>query len=558
MLMKRKYSTALYVLWAVMATCFFDSCSKSKELSEDPYAGGKQVLDIQFESKSNELNAVKAGHQLELKVRGLMKYHDNFRFFVNEIETSVVSYTDSTLRFIVPEQASTGSVWIVAQDQTFFGPVIQVGGKVSVDETFKIVNGAGRLENQGLASVYDAEILPNAKFWLTGAFNTFELKGTEAKPNGGIVQVTADGVYDTGDGVNFGIGVVGADQAVYSINRINTGTQSGKYIIAGSFSAYNSKKVNRQTITNITRLNSNGTLDTIVTTDIVNPKPEQFWKNKDTIPSFNGGVDGFVRKTFIFGEQIYVIGGFRNYKRIYYPNSSYDEKVYDVARMRQLVRLNMDGSMDSTFHYNTVTNQSAAGANGGIVDAMMQTDGKLILVGNFTTFNGQMANRIVRLNLDGSVDPTFQTGTGANDDIYSIRYNTTTKKITVAGAFSSFDGKAQSGIAVLQADGKLDAGFVGRKISGGGVTFAGQLNNGKIIVTGTFNKYGDYVRQGFMILEANGQIDPAFNNTGGFQGEVYDMIETSANGGVKVMLVGNISRFNTRFPKNVLRIFIAN
>lgn len=557
MLNKIKHRTKLLAAFVLCAATFFLSCEKKNELADDPYAGGKQVLDINFVSKAGDLDVVNSGAELELKVRGLLKYADQFQFFVNEIETEVLAYTDSTLRFIVPQQASTGSVWIIADEQTFFGPVIKVGGKVSVDESFKIINGAARLEADGSATVFDTQILPNGKFWLTGGFNTFEQKGTEDKPNGGIVQVNADGAYDTGD-VNFGIGAVGGARTIYSVNRIGAGTQSGKYIIAGHFNAYNSERTNRQTINNVTRLNDNGTLDTMTTADIVNPKPAEIWKNQDTVATFNGGVDGVIRKTFIFGEQIYVIGNFQNYKRIYYPNSTWDEKVYDVTRMLQLVRMNMDGSMDSSFHYNAVEKQSPRGGNGGISDAIMQTDGKLILAGNFTTFNGVTANRIVRLNLDGSVDDSFLAGTGANGDISSIRYNATTNKITLSGVFTSFNDKALSGVAVLNADGSLDPNFAGEEISGGGVTFAAQLNNGRIIVTGTFKKYGDYGRQGFMILESNGQIDPAYNNTGGFQGRVYDMVETAATGGTKVMLVGDIARFNTMFPKNVLRIFIAN
>lgn len=557
MITNLKYRIGFLLGGFVFLSCLIGSCAKSTSLAEDPYAGGKQILDITFISKTTDPDIVSAGATLDLQVKGLMKYKDNFKVFVNEIEAKVLNYSDSTIQFEVPLTASTGSVWISAEGQTFFGPIVKIGGKVSTDATFKIVNGAGRLSSGGAATVFDIEQLPSGRFWVVGAFDNFELKGTEEVPNGGIAQLDPDGGYITND-INFGKGVVGGSKAIYSISRINVGSQNGKYIIAGSFTGYNSTKTNRQVMNNITRLLANGNLDTTITSDIVNPKPEQVWKNRDTVPTFNAGVDGVIRKTFVFGEQIYIIGNFQNFKRIYYPNSTYDEKVYDVTRMLQMVRVNMDGSMDSTFHYNKATRQSAAGGNGSIIDATLQSDGKLILVGNFTSFNGVSVNRIVRLNLDGSVDLTFKTGTGADGDIMSVRFNATTNKIVVSGMFNTFNGKAASGVALLNSDGSSVDSFIGEKISGGSVTFAGQLNNGKIIVTGAFNRYGDYLRQGFMILEPDGTLAVGYNNTGGFEGRVYDMIETPVSGGSKVVLVGDIFRFNAMLPRNVLRLMIAN
>jgi hypothetical protein len=545
---------------AILAITVIVACKKDKGIAADPYAGGKGALPISILSKNTSPDIVTAGTSLTIRVSGLTtaKYKDtDFKIFVNEIEAPLTARTDSTISFNVPLEASTGSMWIQLNDQLFFGPVVKVGGKVSVDNTFKVVNGAGTVSGTGSSDVYTMQPLSAGSFLLGGAFSNFELKGTEKLPNGGIVQVDADGGYTTANSFNFGKGAVGNNQTIYSINLINTGTYSGKFIVAGSFTAYNSTRGNRQTLSNITRLNANGTLDSTIV-DVINPKLEETYKNKDTVASFNAGVDGTVRKTLMFGEQIYIIGNFQNFRRMYLPNSSYDAKVYDVTKMRQMVRVNNDGSMDSTFHYNKVTKQSAIGANGGITDAIMQTDGKLILVGNFTTFNGTAANRIVRLNLDGSVDNTFNVGTGSDGDIYSIRYNATTNKIVIAGLFKTFNGKTVSGINLLNADGSNVTTFTSLGFTGGVITFAGQLSNGKILVTGSFNRYGTYLRQGFSILEADGSLAVGYNNTGGFQGRVYDMYEKSVANGTSVILIGNIARFNTIIPHNVLRLIIAN
>ncbi|MGM9478497.1 DUF5008 domain-containing protein [Pedobacter sp. GSP4] len=552
---KYKFKAHLFLATCLVAT--FVSCKKQNGLTEDPYAGGKKPLDITFVTKTIEPDVVNAGEVLSVKVKGLNKYINDFKVYVNEVEAEVVTAAtnDSTLTFKVPVTASTGSMWITSQGQSFFGPLVKVGGKVSVDPTWKIINGA--TNSTGSSTVYDVEGLPNGNYFVAGAFNNFELKGTEKVPIGGIAQITGDGAYTT-SGVAFGKAAGGAGKYINSITRIATGSQAGKFIIGGSFTAFNSTRPNRQTLNNVARLNTNGSLDSLILTNVINPKPQEIYKNGDTVSAFNAGVDGAVRKTFVFGEQVYLVGNFNNYKRMYLPNSSYDEKVYDLTRMRQMVRVNMDGSMDSTFHYNKSTRQSAVGANGVILDAMMQADGKLILAGTFTTFNGVQANRIVRLNLDGSVDNSFSVGAGANGDIYSIRYNINTDKIVIGGTFTTFNGKAAAGINLLNANGSNVTTFNALAITGGITTFVGQLNNGKIIVSGSFNKYGDYLRQGFMVLESNGQLALGYNNTGGFQGTIYDMLETSISTGSQVILVGDILRFNTFLPRNLLRLTFSN
>lgn len=557
MLNNIQHKFKLLLFGAMCLTTVFVSCQKEKGLGEDPYAGGKKPLDITFVSKNTDPDVLNVGDVLTLKVKGLGKYINDFKVFVNEVEADVIpaSTNDSTLTFKIPVNASTGSMWITSQGQSFFGPLVKIGGKLSVDPTWKVINGA--TNTNGFSTVYDIEALPSGRYFVGGAFNNFELKGTEKLPNGGIVQLLNDGTYST-DAVIFGKGAGGAGKFISSITRIPAGSQSGKFIIAGSFTSYNSTRTNRQTLNNIARLTVKGELDSLVLTDVINPKPQETYKNGDTVSAFNAGVDGAVRKTFVLGEQVYIVGNFNNYKRMYLPNSSYDDKVYDLTRMRQIVRVNMDGSMDSTFHYNKSTRQSAIGANGVILDAMMQADGKLILVGTFTSFNGVQANKIVRLNLDGSVDNTFSAGSGANGDIVSIRYNATTNKIVIGGAFTTFNGKASSGISLLNADGTNVSTFTGLAIAGGIATFAGQLNNGKIIVSGSFNRYGDYLRQGFMVLEANGQLAIGYNNTGGFQGTVYDMLETATATGSQVILVGDILRFNNVLPNNLLRLNFTN
>lgn len=532
------------------------SCKKKEIIGENPYAGGKEALGIKFDKALPDPELASQGSEVDVLVRGLKKYEgDNPKFYVNETEAVILAFTDSTARIKVPENASTGGLSIVVKGQTFFGPVLRIDGKVSIDATFH-TNGSDN-------TIYDVIRQPNSNYILAGAFRNFDNKATEALPNGGIVQINNSASY-VGPDASFNTGK-GANGVLNSIIKLTSGPYNGKYIVAGSFSSYNSTRSNRINISGITRLNSNGSLDTVVY-DVINPTPNNIKKNRDTVPRFNGGVTGTIRKAFVYGDRVYVVGNFSNYVRNFYERSTYDFKVKDFTKMNQMVcmKINqtdtlMEGSMDSTFHFNPVTKQSPSGGNGYISDAIQQADGKLIIVGSFTTFNDMPAKRIVRINLDGSVDNTFNAGSGADDDITAITYNATTNKIIVCGLFKNFNGSAQSGVAMLEADGSLSTGFNFGTMGSGIANFAAQLNNGKIIVSGNFNSYNNVIRQGFMILNPDGQLAPGYNNTGLFQGQIFKMIETTSGlGNPAVILMGKISRFDNKSFGNIVRVELKN
>lgn len=537
------------------------SCKKLDVIGEDPYAGGKQPLGIKFDNTLPDPALATQGSEVMIFVRGVKKYESDYKLYVNEVEAKVLSLTDSTALIKVPDNASTGGLSIVTKEQTFFGPVLKIDGKVSIDDSFQ-TNGASFRDNNGninTTTINDVAVLANGNSFLVGSFNNFDNRWTEKLPNGAIAQIDQNGAYlgpiaNDANSINFG---KGANGGITNVIRL---ANNGKYIISGGFSSFNSTRPNRININSITRLNSNGTLDSIII-DVINPTPNDVKKNRDTVPTFNGGVDGFIRKTFVYGDRLYVVGSFQNYRRRFYERSTYDTKVIDVTRMNQMACLKInqanpvdEGDLDLTFHYNAATKQSPIAGNGDIIDAIQQPDGKMVLVGSFTTFNGLPANRIVRINLDGTVDQTFGVGKGADDDIYSITYNATTNKMLVAGLFKNFNGTAKQGAVMLDLDGNLTTTFNFGTVTLGIPTFAGQLNNGRIIISGSFKTYNGVIRQGFMILNQDGSLALGYNNTGQFTGAITKMIETTSGVNTKVTLVGFISRFDNRTFRSILRI----
>src|SRR5437016_11640097 len=75
-----------------------------------------------------------------------------------------------------------------------------------------------------------------------------------------------------------------------------------------------------------------------------------------------------------------------------------------------IARLNADGSLDPSFDPHP-----QSGSIGQIVmqTVAVQTDGKIVIDGSFTSVNGTARNRIVRPHVDGSLDTSFNPGSGA-------------------------------------------------------------------------------------------------------------------------------------------------
>ena len=64
----------------------------------------------------------------------------------------------------------------------------------------------------------------------------------------------------------------------------------------------------------------------------------------------------------------------------------------------KIIRIDANGNKDNTFNYGTGFSGSTIGA----IVIIFQTDGKYLLGGSFTSYNGTPADRIVRLNQDGT------------------------------------------------------------------------------------------------------------------------------------------------------------
>lgn len=534
--LNRLFSIPVFMLLLTFITF---SCKKINTLGKDPYEGGKPRLAVKFLDVNNENDPGVQGGEYTFRIRGLMAYKDKFEFFLNEQKAEVLNFTDSTIRVKISEFASSGGATVVLEGQTFFGPNLTIEGKVGIDPTFRATIGSD-------APIYDMLRLGSSDYMLVGAFTNYENKNS-AKPINRITKANLFGEFlDLGEMEKKSRNNLGSDGALLSINELS----GGKFLVTGRFNTYFGLKG----INNITRLNSNATLDSTVV-ELINPDEKNPSKGFDTVATFNGGVDGRIMNSFVKDEKIVIVGDFKYHLRNYYEGSLKGNLTVDATKMAQILRMNADGSLDLSYNYNPGTKQSNAGGNGNINGAFMQSDGKVVMAGEFTSFNGVTVNRMVRINTDGTLDQSFNSGLGANDAILSLSYNVAKNKIMITGRFTAYNGVTRSGVAMLNADGSLDESFKFGTLAGGFANFATQLSTGKVIVSGGFKTYNEVIRQGFMILNPDGTMPAAYNNTGSFQGQISKVMETTTVSGVPaVILIGSINKFDNQKVGNIVRI----
>jgi len=176
--------------------------------------------------------------------------------------------------------------------------------------------------------------------------------------------------------------------------------------------------------------------------------------------------------------------------------------------------------------------------NGAVNDFAVQSDGKIVIVGEFTQVNSVSKNRIARLNSDWTLDTAFATGTGADSSIYSVALQSD-NKVIISGYFSNIHGISTKYIARLNADGSLDGSFspgLGPDSYARAITIQ---SDGKIIIGGDFGSYNGMSQEYLARLNQDGSLDLAFRTTP--NSSVYD-IKIIGNG--KIMIAGDFSTIN--------------
>ncbi len=307
---------------------------------------------------------------------------------------------------------------------------------------------------------------------------------------------TIDNTFNTGSGPNAGVRAV----AIQS---------DGKILIGGNFTSFNgTANINR-----IARLNTNGTIDAGFTTGT--------------------GADNSIYAVGLQSNgKIIIAGNFQN---------------YNGTPIVRIARLNTNGTLDNTFNPGT-------SADGIIRSIAIQNDDKIIIVGSFNNFNGTGRNNIARLNADGSLDATYNPGTGTNALIYTVKLQTDGKAV-IGGLFTTYNGTARACVARINTNGSLDTSFdPGTGVTGGASPVVNSLDissTGKIVIAGAFNMFNGTTRNKIALLNADGSLDNSFNPNQG-PGAAVNGLAIQPDG--KVIITGAFTSYDGNTRNYIARI----
>src|SRR5262245_48394033 len=109
------------------------------------------------------------------------------------------------------------------------------------------------------------------------------------------------------------------------------------------------------------------------------------------------------------------------------------------------------GALDLSFNPTDKGFGNGDGVNGSVHNAAIQNDGKIIIVGYFNTYNSAPRRCIARLNSNGSLDSSFNPGSGASGYIDQVNIQSD-GKIIISGACASYNGTTINYFARLNID----------------------------------------------------------------------------------------------------------
>ncbi len=170
------------------------------------------------------------------------------------------------------------------------------------------------------------------------------------------------------------------------------------------------------------------------------------------------------------------------------------------------------------------------GANDTVATLALQSDGKVIVGGEFSRLDEVILNHVARLHTDGYLDSFLNPGGGTDQSVYATTVQTN-GRVVIAGDFTQLNDASRMRVARLNADGTNDASFIGTSINGAVRAVALQAN-GAIWIGGEFATVGGASRNGLARLRADGSLDAAFNPGAGASGGAVYAVAPLADGSV--------------------------
>ena len=387
------------------------------------------------------------------------------------------------------EPAAGGKFLIFGNFTTYNGVLRKQTAMINADGTLDTSFNNYTAHNFG--TINQMAILPDGKMLVGGpSSGSTTLQPALARINS---DATADGSF---------AGSVGTFGAAYTV-RVQP---DNKIIVGGQFTSAGG--VSRGSIA---RFNADGSLDTTFTPPSI-PISSAIYElelqpdGKIIVPVWNS----VTYRLNANGTTDLTISTANARDAKYLPDGK-----FLIANGDRVRRYNSNGTVDGTFT-SPLTNSSDE-----IYKLAVLPDGKIIVVGTFTTIGGQARGRIARLNADGTLDTTFNPPGGANANIHTAVVQSD-GKILIGGAFTgvNFDLNKQY-LVRLNADASLDTSFA--PVLNAPVLGLKLQANGKILIAGAMSSVNGAFRPRIARINTDGSLDTSFNAGTGANSTVWSI-----------------------------------
>ncbi len=214
------------------------------------------------------------------------------------------------------------------------------------------------------------------------------------------------------------------------------------------------------------------------------------------------------------------------------------------VRQQGIALLNPDGSADLNF-------AAAPGidSNGSVLAICVQSDGRILVGGQFVSYNGFAQTNITRLEADGSLDLSFATNAFNNNAMVQQIEVQSDGKILIRGSFSSINGVARSGIARLNSDGSLDTSWP----VGSGASSVNEIAIGvgdQVLIGGSFFSFnGNNAYKYLVSLDSTGTLESSFN-----PGLNSSVMEMEMQPGGMFWVTGFFTKYGTANVPSIIRL----
>ena len=338
--------------------------------------------------------------------------------------------------------------------------------------------GAGANSNVFAVAVQnDGRVLAGGDF--TRMNNTNRLR---------LARLNSDGKLD----LDFDLGTNGVNGTVRAL-ALQT---NGQVLIGGAFTT-----VSGQARTRVARLHTNGVLDT----------------------NFFATINGTVNALAVQADGNILIGG--------------EFSLVNGSPRAALARLTPSGALDGSFAI-------GAGFDGPVLGLAVQADGQVVVAGAFTHYNGSNKFNLVRLDANGALDGSFQTGSGPDGEVRSVGV-ALNGKIVIGGAFTNFNGSPRARFARLNAGGTLDGVFnIGTGANNLVHSVAVQTDTA-VLIGGDFTVVNNLPRNRIARIHGDEKLDLTGVE---FLAATYFVNEDGGFATITVIRTGNTNRaFNVQF-----------